>query len=165
MEIRCTINGEVRTLQTTPSERLLDLLRREGYLGVKHGCEDGSCGACAVLLDGRAVTACTLLAAQADGHTITTLEGIGTPKAMDALQRAFVAYGAIQCGYCTPGMIVAAKALLERNPDPTEEEVREALAGVLCRCTGYVKPVQAVLAAARALRGEGEIAWPGEPGL
>lgn len=165
MDIRCTVNGQVRTFHTTPSERLLDLLRREGYLGVKHGCEDGSCGACAILLDGRAVASCTMLAAQAHGHAITTVEGIGTPKAMDVLQRAFVAYGAIQCGYCTPGMVVAAKALLDRNPDPTEEEVREALAGVLCRCTGYVKPVQAVLAAARALRGEGELPAREEPSL
>jgi len=157
MEIHCTVNGEAKTFQTTPSERLLDLLRREGYLGVKHGCDDGTCGACAVLLDGRAVKSCVTLAAQADGHTITTIEGIGTPKAMDVLQKAFVAYGAIQCGFCTPGMIVAAKGLLDRNPAPSEEEVREALSGVLCRCTGYVKPVEAVLAAARELRGEEHI--------
>jgi len=154
MEIHCTVNGEERIFQTSASERLLGLLRRAGYLGVKHGCSEGTCGACTILLDGKAVQSCVLLAAQADGHSLTTIEGIGTPKAMDVLQRAFVAYGAIQCGFCTPGMIVAARALLDRNPNPSEDEVREALAGVLCRCTGYVKPVEAVLAAARELRGE-----------
>ena len=163
MEIRCTVNGEARAFQTSPSERLLDFLRRQGYLGVKHGCDDGTCGACAILLDGKAVLSCVLLAAQVNGHEIVTIEGIGTPKALDVLQRAFVNHGAIQCGFCTPGMIVAARALLEHNPNPTEEEVREALAGILCRCTGYVKPVQAVLAAARELRGEGTVSLPRMP--
>ncbi|NLE76406.1 MAG: molybdopterin-dependent oxidoreductase, partial [Chloroflexi bacterium] len=166
MEMRCVVNGEERTFEVVPAERLLDLLRRAGYMGVKHGCDDGTCGACTILLDGRAVPSCLLLAAQAHGHRIVTAEGLGAPKAPDVLQRAFVARGAIQCGFCTPAMLLAAKELLERTLHPTEAEVRGALAGVLCRCTGYVKPVEAVLAAAAELRGEGPagplpwLAWP-----
>jgi putative selenate reductase molybdopterin-binding subunit len=154
MQIRLTINGELRELSAKPSEPLLWVLRRSGYFGVKHGCESGECGACTVLLDGRPVASCVLLAAQADGRSVTTIESIGTRADLHPLQSAFVEAGAIQCGYCTPAMILAAKALLDVNPSPTEEEVRDALSGVLCRCTGYVKPVQAVLAAAASMRGE-----------
>jgi len=145
MEIALTINDEMRRVHIWPGETLLKLLRRLGYAGVKHGCEDGSCGVCTVLLDGRPIHSCILLAAQAEGRQITTIEGIGTYDRPHPLQAAFVAGGAVQCGFCTPAMILSAKALLDENPHPTEAEVREALSGVLCRCTGYVKPVEAVL--------------------
>ena len=162
MKLTLTINGETKTLTAAPYDTLLTVLRREGYFGVKHGCEDGSCGACAVLLDGLPVASCVMLAAQAEGRSITTIEGLsrrpgpaerGVPP-LHPLQQAFADVGAIQCGYCTPGMIMAAKALLDHNPNPTEAEVRDALSGVLCRCTGYLKPVQAILRAAAILRGE-----------
>ncbi|MBN1963502.1 MAG: 2Fe-2S iron-sulfur cluster binding domain-containing protein, partial [Anaerolineae bacterium] len=149
-----TINGEIKTLDIQPADRLLHVLRREAYFSVKHGCETGECGACTVLLDGQPVNSCVLLAAQAAGHAITTVEALGTSQDMHPLQRAFIETGAIQCGYCTPGQLLAAKALLDRTPRPTEAQVREALAGVLCRCTGYTKPVEAVLRAAAVLRGE-----------
>ena len=168
MEINLTINGQGKTLQVAPGDLLLNVLRREGYFGVKHGCEDGSCGACTVLVDNVARTSCTLLAAQAHGAAITTIEGVAGVASeglgpsqgwrghvdLQPLQQAFVETGAIQCGYCTPAMILAAQALLDTQPNPTEGQVREALSGVLCRCTGYVKPVQAVLRAAAGLRGE-----------
>lgn len=149
MQINLNVNGEARQMTTQPGETLLETLRRNGYLGVKNGCEDGSCGVCAVLLDGKAVHSCIMLAAQAEGHSITTIEGIGSHEHLHRLQAAFVENGAVQCGYCTPAMILSAKALLDENPHPTEDEVREALSGVLCRCTGYVKPVEAVLRAAQ----------------
>src|SRR5512139_1348508 len=169
MNLQLTINSEVKTFEVAPKDRLLDVLRRNGYFGVKHGCDDGSCGACAVLIEGVPVNSCTLLAAQAQGKSITTIEGLGVTfdqpdegpthgwtgnVPLHPLQRAFVETGAIQCGYCTPAMILAAKSLLDRNPNPSEAEVREVLSGVLCRCTGYAKPVQAVLRAAAQMRGE-----------
>ncbi len=168
MEITLNVNGEDRLFHVAPGDTLLSVLRREGYLGAKYGCGDGSCGACTVLVDGVARTSCTMLALQAVGARIATIEGLasvsikgeGPPKGwrgqvvLHPLQRAFVETGAIQCGYCTPAMILAAKALLDREPNPTPEQVRNALSGVLCRCTGYVKPVQAVLRAAAWLRGE-----------
>jgi putative selenate reductase molybdopterin-binding subunit len=162
MNIVLNVNNLSLELEVHPGDSLLKVLRGQGYFGVKHGCETGECGACAVLLDGKPVNACLLLAAQAEGHVIQTIEAQGehpqqgwrvTPG-LHALQRAFVESGAVQCGYCTPAQILAAKALLEQNPVPTEAEVREALSGVLCRCTGYLKPVQAVLRAAAWLRGE-----------
>ncbi len=175
MNIQLTINGEERILDVQPGELLLDTLRQAGCYGVKHGCETGECGACAVILNGKLVNTCTLLAAQVDGGTITTIEGIapdepGQRGRIDPIQQAFIQTGAIQCGYCTPAQILAAKALLDENPSPTEAEVREALAGVLCRCTGYVKPVEAVLRAAAILRGErvgglGELGIPAPPDL
>ncbi len=166
--MKLTINSETKSFDVSPSARLLDVLRGAGYFGVKHGCDDGTCGACAVLVapdantPGKVVNSCTLLAAQAEGMFITTIEGLGGvqqhgwkgTEPLDALQQTFVETGAIQCGYCTPAQILAAKALLDREPDPTEAQVRDALAGVLCRCTGYVKPVEAVLQAASILRGD-----------
>ena len=154
MQIRLNINGREKTLEVEASESLLRTLRRNGYFGVKHGCETGECGACTVLLDGRPVPSCVVLASQAAGRNVTTIEGIGTRGNLHPLQQAFVETGAIQCGYCTPAMILAAKALLDANRAPSENEVRAALSGVLCRCTGYVKPVQAVLLAAARMRGE-----------
>ena len=145
MEIQVTLNGAPRTFVIEPADTLLRVLRREAFLGVKHGCEDGSCGMCAVILDGKLVNTCTLLAAQADGKHITTIEGLGSRDSLHPLQAAFVEAGAVQCGYCTPAMILAAKALLDENPHPTEADVRDALSGIICRCTGYVKPVEAVM--------------------
>ncbi len=154
MEITLTINGEERTFNVRPWERLLHVLRRAGYTSVKFGDEHGMSGASTVLLDGKPVNSDVLLAAQAHGHHITTVEGLGTPERLHPLQQAFIETGAIQSGYNTPAQILVAKALLDENPNPTEAEVREALAGVLDRETGYVKPVQAVLRAAAMMRGE-----------
>ena len=150
--IQLTVNGERRRWTVAPGDLLLDVLRREGYWGVKKGCETGECGACAVLLDGAPINSCLMFAAQADGRALQTIEGVaerGGAK-LDPVQAAFLDHGAVQCGYCTPAMVLVARALLERTPQPTEEEVREALGGVFCRCTGYRKPVEAVLAAAGA---------------
>jgi putative selenate reductase molybdopterin-binding subunit len=144
------VNGERRKARTEARTTLLDLLRREGFRGVKHGCETGECGACAVLLDGRPVCTCLLLALRAEGRHVETIEGLGTPDKLHPVQQAFVDTGAIQCGFCTPAMELCAKALIEAIPRPTEDDARDALAGCLCRCTGYVKPVQAVLRAAGA---------------
>ncbi len=162
MELTLTINQAVAQVDVCPGESLLQVLRGLGYFGVKHGCETGDCGACTVLLDGKPVNSCVFLAAQAEGHTIETIESIGQhpelgwkpSQGLHPLQHAFIDTGAIQCGFCTPAQVLVAKELLERNPSPTESEVREALSGVLCRCTGYLKPVQAVLRAAAILRGE-----------
>ncbi len=183
MEINRLINGNLQRYTTAPSDTLLAVLRREGFFGAKFGgCKEGECGACAVLLDGRPVNSCSMLAAQAEGHRIETIEGIGQhpeqgwkkTSGLHPIQQAFVETGAVQCGYCTPAMVLAAKSLLEREPNPTETQVREVLSGVLCRCTGYLKPVQAVMRAAAYLRGEavppidGSIEAPeglfGEPG-
>ncbi len=172
MQLNLTVNAVEHELVVSPGETLLSALRRLGYYGVKHGCESGECGACAVLLDGRPANSCVMLAVQAVGHRIETIEGLGehpqqgwkTTAGLHPLQQAFVESGAIQCGYCTPAQILAAKELLERNPDPTEAEVRDALSGVLCRCTGYIKPVQAVLRAAAILRGEAVEPLSGVPG-
>jgi len=162
MELSLNINGTVHALDVFPGENLLKAMRRLGYFGTKHGCETGECGACTLLLDGKPVNSCVMLAAQAQGHSIQTIESIGEhpeqgwklTEGLHPLQRAFVESGAIQCGYCTPAQILAAKELLERNASPSEVEVRDALSGVLCRCTGYLKPVQAVLRAAALMRGE-----------
>lgn len=162
MNIRLHVNGNEHEVRVDPGTMLLSLLRELGYFGVKHGCETGECGACTVLVDGRPINTCIYLAAQAEGHEIETIEGLGerthmgwrTTPGLHPLQQAFVESGAIQCGFCTPAMILVARELLERNPDPSESEVREALSGVLCRCTGYLKPVQAILRAAAVMRGE-----------
>ena len=151
--IQMTVNGERQELAVEPWRTLLDVLRDDlGLTGVKKGCDRGDCGACTVLLDGRPVTSCMMLAVQAADHAIVTIEGLAdlTHGPLHPLQQAFVEHGAIQCGFCTPGMILAAAALLEENPHPSAEEVREAIAGNLCRCTGYVKIVDAVLAAAES---------------
>ena len=145
MSLSLTVNGELKLWNIAPGDLLLDVLRREGYFGAKRGCEKGECGACTVLLHGRPVNSCLIFAAQVEGREIVTIEGLGHGDALHPLQEAFLDHGAVQCGFCTPGMILAAKALLDRQPDPTEEQVREALAGNYCRCTGYKKPVEAVL--------------------
>ena len=155
MDLHLKVNGIDKQWQIAPGDLLLDVLRREGYFGVKRGCESGECGACTVLLDGRAVNSCLVFAAHAEGAEVVTIEGVATKAVLDPLQEAFLDHGAAQCGFCTPGMILSAKALLHRTPNPSEQQVREALAGNFCRCTGYVKPVEAVLAAAAAQRRKG----------
>jgi len=162
MQIHFWLNDEQREWEVSANETLLSALRRHGIFGAKHGCETGECGACTVLLDGRPVASCVMLAAQAEERAIRTIEALGEyPEKgwkptldLHPLQKAFAANGAIQCGYCTPAMILAAKALLDSNPSPSEADVRDALSGTLCRCTGYIKPVEAVLDAAAELRGE-----------
>jgi len=147
------VNGRSHEVAAHPAERLLDVLRdRLGLTGAKEGCATGQCGACTVLLDGRAVASCMVLAADADGREITTIEGLAPPGELHPLQIAFLERGAVQCGFCTPGMILTAKALLDENPDPTDEEIRHALAGNLCRCTGYRKIFEAIRSVARPTR-------------
>lgn len=148
MKVRFTVNGADVEVAVEPGEVLLDTLRRVGYRGVKSGCRTGSCGSCTVLLDGRPVPSCVTLTAQVDGCAITTIEGVGDSSAPHPLQAEFLRRGAAQCGYCMQGMILSAKALLDENPAPTEHEIREALSGNLCRCTGYVKAIQAIHAVA-----------------
>jgi aerobic-type carbon monoxide dehydrogenase small subunit (CoxS/CutS family)/CO/xanthine dehydrogenase FAD-binding subunit len=150
--IELSVNGRPLRAEGEARTTLLELLRREGFRGAKDACEDGSCGACAVLLDGRPVNSCILLALRAQGRSVQTVEGLGSPDADRSVPAAFVGAGAFQCGYCTPAMEVCTKALLESIPDPTEDEARDALAGCLCRCTGYAKPVEAVLEAAAQRR-------------
>jgi putative selenate reductase molybdopterin-binding subunit len=163
MNLNLRVNGTASQFDIAPGDTLLTLLRREGYFGAKWGgCQQGECGACTVLLDGRPVNSCSLLAAQADGHAIETIEAVGehpqqgwrTTAGLHPIQQAMIDVGAVQCGYCTPAMVLSAKALLAREPNPSETQVREALSSILCRCTGYVKPVQAILRAAAVLRGE-----------
>lgn len=152
MELHVKINGEERCWKIEPGDRLSDVLRREGYWGVKVGCKTGDCGSCTVIVAGKAIKSCMMFAAQAEGKEITTIEGLAQDGKLHPLQEQFLEQGAVQCGFCTPAMILSAKALLDENPDPDEAEVREALSGVLCRCTGYERPVQAVLAAAKIMR-------------
>jgi putative selenate reductase molybdopterin-binding subunit len=155
MNINLTLNGNPVSLTVKPNETLMQALRRNAMFSVKHGCETGECGSCSVLVDGKPMPTCITLAAQADGKSITTLESLATGKRdLHPLQQAFIETGAIQCGYCTPAQMLCAKALLDKNPTPSEDEVRESIAGVLCRCTGYVKPVEAIMRAAASMRGE-----------
>jgi len=154
--IRLRVNGTERDLLIAPSRTLLEALREElGLTGTKQGCGEGECGTCTVLLDGVPVNACLVLAVEAAGREVTTIEGLADGARLHPLQHAFIEHGAIQCGFCTPGMILSAKALLDRRPNPTEAEIREALGGNLCRCTGYQKIAEAVRAAAAATAGGG----------
>lgn len=153
--IKFTVNGESYELLVRPEQTLLDVLRRElRLIGTKKGCDTGDCGACTILLDGTAVNSCLVLAVEANGRQVTTIEGLAHGSELDPIQKTFVEHGAIQCGFCTPGMILAAKALLEENNNPTEEEIKHALAGNLCRCTGYAKIIDAVKAAGREMARE-----------
>ena len=154
MNIQFVLNGRQKSADCLAGDSLMAVLRRERCWSVKHGCETGECGSCSVLLDGRLVTTCTRLAAQTAGHSVTTVEALTTGQEVHPIQQAFIETGAIQCGYCTPAMILAAQALLESEPRPSEAQARDALSGVLCRCTGYLKPVEAILRAAAVLRGE-----------
>jgi len=149
--ITVTVNGVPVTAAVEPTRSLLSVLRAEaGQTGAKEGCDDSECGACMVLLDGRPVNSCSYLAVQADGRAVTTVEGLGRADRLSGLQQALLDHGGVQCGFCTPGMLISATALLATTPDPTGDEVRQALAGNLCRCTGYQTIVDAVLAAAAA---------------
>ncbi len=154
LEIQITINEQPKVLTIEPSELLIDVLRREGYKSVKRGCDEGTCGACTVILNGRAVKSCILLAAQAHKGYIITVEGIGTRDHPHPLQQAFVEEGAIQCGFCIPGFLLSAKALLDNNHSPTKVEIKQAMDGNLCRCTGYSGQIKAILSAAAMMRGE-----------
>lgn len=146
------LNGREREFDVGPQETLLQLIReRAGLTGTKCGCNLGECGACTVLLDGQAVNSCCVLARQVDGRRVETIEGVAAPDRPHPLQTAFTQVGAIQCGFCTPGMILSAKALLDQNPSPSREEIRKALSGNLCRCTGYTKIFEAVELAARVM--------------
>ena len=152
--ITLTVNGQSRTASVWPMERLLDVIRQQLALtGTKEGCGEGECGACSILLDGQIANSCLIPALQADGSEITTIEGIGCGEELTAVQRAFVECGGAQCGICTPGMIVAAVALLRQNPEPSEADLRQGLAGNLCRCTGYMRIFEAVMNAC----GEGRL--------
>jgi carbon-monoxide dehydrogenase small subunit len=155
--VRITINGRLREVAVPANRTLLDLLRDDLDLtGTKHGCGEGDCGACTVLLDGEPVNACLVLAAEVEGREVTTIEGLAAGSTLHPVQQAFVEVGAVQCGYCTPGMVLVAAALVARSASPTESDVRHAISGNFCRCTGYQKIVEAVLAAAAQVRGAGE---------
>jgi carbon-monoxide dehydrogenase small subunit len=152
VHVTTTVNGDATEFVCQPDETLLDVLRnRLGLTGAKEGCGTGDCGACSVTLDGQLVCSCLVLGAEVEGRSIGTVEGLADGSSLHPLQDKFIEFAALQCGVCTPGFLVAAKALLDRNPDPTEEEIRYALAGNLCRCTGYDKIVRAVSAAAKDL--------------
>jgi len=159
--IELTINGKKRKVETTPSTRLLDLIRDDLHLtGTKEGCGKGECGACTVIMNGELIASCLVLAPQADGAVITTIEGIGSGDHLDPIQEAFIETGAVQCGFCIPGMILAVKKLLEENLHPDQEEIKRGISGNLCRCTGYQKIFDAVRLAADRLsnrdKGRGE---------
>ncbi len=144
MQIKLSINGQKKNVEINPGDTLLKAIRRLGLTGTKEGCGEGECGACTVLLEGLPINSCLYLAFNAQGKDILTIEGLKGKNGLHPIQQAFVEEGAIQCGYCTPGMVLISKALIDRNPHPTEEEIRNSLSGNLCRCTGYVKIVNAV---------------------
>lgn len=144
MEIKLSINGRNRLAKVNPGDTLLKAIRRFGLTGTKEGCGEGECGACTVLIDGLPINSCLYLAVNAQGKEIFTIEGLKDEKGLHPLQQAFIEEGAIQCGYCTPGMVLVGKALLDRKRNPTEEDIRNSLSGNLCRCTGYVKIVNAI---------------------
>ncbi|MTI94153.1 MAG: (2Fe-2S)-binding protein [Firmicutes bacterium] len=150
VSITLSVNGREYTLAVAPDLRLIVLLRDHLHLmGTKEGCGKGECGSCTVIMDGLTVTSCLVLAVQADGAKITTIEGLGGKEALDPLQESFIRHGAVQCGYCIPGMVLSAKQLLDANPNPSRDEIKQGLAGNLCRCTGYTKILDAVEAVAR----------------
>ena len=152
MEIRFYLNGKETVVNAQPERLLVDVLREDLHLtGTKRGCEEGECGACTILLDGRAVPSCIMLAVEADGHEITTIEGVRKNGVLHPVQQEFMDKWALQCGFCTPGMIMSALSLLNEKPNPTEEEIRDGIAGNLCRCTGYAKIVEAIDCAAKKL--------------
>ncbi len=155
MNVTFTLNGREVTYEARPDDMLLEVLRREGWLGARRGCEDNTCGACTVIVDGRTVLSCATFVGQVAGRSVITIEGLGDPAHPHPIQKAFVEAGAVQCGYCMPGMILSTKALLDREPNPDLETIQNALDGNLCRCTGYVKVYDAVRRSAAALS-EGE---------
>ncbi|MDA8213619.1 MAG: (2Fe-2S)-binding protein [Clostridia bacterium] len=148
--INLVVNGESHEVAVSPEQTLLEVLREElGLTGTKKGCNQGECGACTVLVDGKPVSSCLVLAVSVNGKSVSTIEGLSQDGRLHPLQEAFVKYGAIQCGFCTPGMLLAAKYLLENRPKPSEQEIKEAINGNICRCTGYVKIVEAISAVAQ----------------
>jgi carbon-monoxide dehydrogenase small subunit len=152
--VRFAVNGQIHEINVWPMARLLDVLREElGLTGTKEGCGEGECGACSILLDGELVNSCLIPAIQADGARMVTIEGVATDGQLHAVQQAFLTHGGAQCGICTPGMVMAAVRLLEETPQPTDAEIRNGLAGNLCRCTGYIKIFEAVVEACRLTRG------------
>jgi carbon-monoxide dehydrogenase small subunit len=151
--ITLSVNGNLYALEVDAKDLLLDVIREKiGLTGTKEGCGTGECGACTVLLDGEAVNSCLCLAIAMEGKEIVTVEGLGDPSNLHPLQQAFIDNGAVQCGFCTPGLLISAEALLRKNPDPTEQEIRKGIAGNLCRCTGYLKIVQSIEQAASVLQ-------------
>jgi carbon-monoxide dehydrogenase small subunit len=152
--VKFQVNGEQRELDASPTNSLLDVLREDLFLtGAKRGCDSGECGACTVIMNGKAVNSCLVLATELDDSEIITIEGLGRSAGdLHPVQKAFIEKGAVQCGFCTPGIIMTAKAFIDTNPEPTEEEVRDAISGNLCRCTGYTKIVNAILAGAEEVR-------------
>lgn len=145
IEVECEINGQAVNLLVSPDRTVVDVLRNElGLTGTKQGCDDGNCGACTILVDGKAAKSCSMLIGQARGKKLTTIEGVSDGDVLHPMQQAFIDHFAIQCGFCTPGMIMTAIAILNENPNATEEDIREGLHGNLCRCTGYVKVVEAI---------------------
>ena len=158
INIKLTVNGEQHEMAVAPAERLMDVLReRLGLTGTKEGCGEGECGACTINMNGQAMLSCLMLAVQADGATILTIEGLQNGLDLHPLQTAFLSESAVQCGYCTPGMIMAGHALIEQDRNPDETKVKTCLANNLCRCTGYEQPVKAVLKAAREMRRETDV--------
>ncbi|MGA8224447.1 MAG: (2Fe-2S)-binding protein [Candidatus Acidiferrales bacterium] len=158
-DIRMTLNGEEVDVSFAPYKTLLEILREDlGHTGTKHGCELGECGACAVLLDGKPVVSCLILALECDGRDVLTVEGLARDGSLHPLQEAFADLGAAQCGYCTPGILVTAKALLDQNPHPSRDQIRDALSGNLCRCTGYLQIFEAVEEAVLKIAEQGKAA-------
>ena len=156
VRVNLTVNTKTRSVEVEPWHTLLHVLRENfGLTGTKKGCDSGQCGACTVLLNGTPVLSCTTLAVRCEGQDVVTIEGLARGDELHPLQQAFIDHFGVQCGFCTPGMILNAKALLDHNPNPTEEEVRATVTGNMCRCTGYVKPVEAILAAAERMRKAG----------
>lgn len=154
MPLSFTLNGKLQELEVEPHELLLDVVRdRLGLTGAKRSCDVQVCGTCTLLLDGRPVSSCTTLAFEVRGRSVLTIEGLAENGKLHPLQQAFIEHGGFQCGFCTPGMILAAKALLDENPDPTEEELKHFMHGNLCRCTGYKKIIESIMAAAKTMRG------------
>jgi carbon-monoxide dehydrogenase small subunit len=149
--INLKVNGEIYEVAVEPRKTLLDIIRDDlGLTGTKKGCDQGECGSCTVIFNGKAVNSCLVLAVEAEGKDVLTIEGLAKGTKLHPIQEALINHGAIQCGFCTPGMIMSAKVLLDKNPNPTEKEVRDAIGGNLCRCTGYVKIVEAILAATKS---------------
>jgi carbon-monoxide dehydrogenase small subunit len=153
-QVRLTVNGILYELRIQPWEALLEVIRDDlGLTGTKEGCGLGECGACTVIMDGKAVNSCLVLAVEADGKQITTIEGLADDDKLHPVQEAFIEHGGLQCGFCTPGMIMSAKALLDENPNPSEEEIRRGIAGNFCRCTGYTKIIESIKAATKNMQG------------
>ncbi len=156
-QIQVTINGKREKVEVQPSETLLEMIRERLHLtGTKEGCGMGECGACTVIMDGVTVNSCLILAAEADGKSIVTVEGLGSKEKLHPVQEAFVKHGGLQCGFCTPGMVVSATYLLKKYPNPTDEEIREGIAGNFCRCTGYTQIIESVAAAAKTISEGGD---------